>query len=109
MYQGTTPALTLNVEGANLTDKTIFVTIRCGNYTMTASGDDVAVSYAEGVSTVVIRLTQQQTLQMRESTATVQIRFVDENGNADATSKATFDVESVLYHAVIEYEGGEGE
>lgn len=109
MYQGTTPTLTLNVEGADLTDKTVFVTIRCGNYTLTKTGDDIAISYADGVSTVVVRLTQQETLKMRESTATVQIRFVDENGNADATNKASFDVESVLYHAVIEYEGGDGE
>ena len=107
MYQGTTPALTLNVEGVDLTDKTVFVTIRCGNYIMTVSGDDVAVSYAEGVSTVIIRLTQQQTLRMKESTATVQIRFVDENGNADATNKADFDVKSVLYRAVISYEEGD--
>ena len=109
MYQGTTPALTLNVEDADLTDKTVFVTIRCGNYSLTKTGEDVAVSYADGNSTVVIRLTQRETLSMREVYATVQIRFVDENGNADATNKATFNVNSVLYNAVIEYEGGDGE
>lgn len=107
MYQGTTPALTLNVEGADLTDKTVFVTIRCGNYSLTKTGDDIAVSYADGNSTVVIRLTQQETLLMRESTATVQIRFIDENGNADATNKAQFEVKKSLYPAVIRYSGGE--
>ena len=109
MYQGTTPTLTLTVEGADLTDKTVFVTIRCGNYSLTKTGEDVAVSYADGNSTVVIRLTQRETLLMQESTATVQIRFVDAGGNADATNKATFDVQESLYSAVIEYEGGDGE
>lgn len=109
MYQGTTPTLTLNVEGADLTDKTAFVTIRCGNYSLTKTGEDVAVSYAEGVSTVVIRLTQRETLLMLEEYATVQIRFIDENGNADATNKATFEVQESLYSAVIEYEGVDGE
>lgn len=109
MYQGTTPTLTFNVEGADLTDKAVFVTIRCGNYSLTKTGENVAVSYVDGDSTVVIRLTQQETLLMRESIATVQIRFVDESGQADATNKAKFDVESVLYNKVIEYEGGDGE
>lgn len=109
MYQGTTPALTMQVEGADLTDKTVFVTIRCGNYSLTKTGEDVAVSYADGNSTVVIRLTQRETLLMQEPTATVQIRFVDENGNADATNKADFEVQESLYSAVIEFEGGDGE
>ena len=109
MYQGTTPALTLIVECADLTDKTVFVTIRCGNYSLTKTGGDVAVSYADGNSTVVIRLTQRETLLMPEESATVQIRFVDENGNADATNKAAFEVQESLYPAVIEYEGGDGE
>lgn len=109
MYQGTTPALTLNVDDADLTDKTVFVTIRCGNYSLTKTGEDVAISYAEGVSTVVVRLTQQETLRMQEPIATVQIRFIDENGNADATNKADFEVQESLYPAVIEFEGGDGE
>lgn len=109
MYQGTTPALTMHVADVNLTDKTVFVTIRCGGYVLTKTGEDVAVSYADGNSIVVIRLTQGETLQMRRPEASVQIRFVDENGNADATNTATFDVESVLHHAVIEYQGGDGE
>lgn len=108
VYQGTTPALNLIVEGVDLTDKTVFVTIRCGTYAITKSGDDLAVIFAEGNSTVIARLTQQETLRMTVPTATVQIRFVDKNGNADATSKATFSVNDVLYHAVISYEGSEG-
>lgn len=107
MYQGTTPALTLNVEGADLTDKTVFVTIRCGGYVLTKTGEDVAVSYVDGNSIVVIRLTQEETLQMRRPEASVQIRFIDESGHADATNKATFDVEESLYHAVIRHSGGE--
>lgn len=109
MYQGTTPALTLIVEGADLTDKTVFVTIRCGNYSLTKTGGDVAVSYADGNSTVVIRLTQEETLKMYKSEASVQIRFIDENGHADATNKAKFEVQESLYSAVIEYESGDGE
>ena len=109
MYQGTTPALNLIVEGVDLTNKTVFVTIRCGTYAITKSGEDLAVIFAEGNSTVIIRLTQQQTLQMKEPTATVQIRFVDAEGNADATNKAIFNVEESLYHAVIEYEDGDSE
>lgn len=109
MYQGTTPALTLNVEGADLTDKTVFVTIRCGNYSLTKTGDSLAVTYAEDHSIVIVRLSQSETLMMKEPEAEVHVRFIDSTGNAEATSKATFDVEESLYRSVIEYEGGDGE
>ena len=107
MYQGTTPALTLKVEGADLTDKTVFVTIRCGNYVLTKTGDSLSVTYADDYSVVIVRLSQNETLMMRKFEAEVQVRFIDSSGFADATNKATFNVRESLYQSIIKYSGGE--
>ena len=107
MYQGTTPALKLKIEGADLTDKTIFVTIQCGNYVLTKTGDSLSVTYVDDYSVVIVRLSQRETLMMRKLEAEVQVRFIDSSGFADATNKAKFNVKESLYQSIIKYYGGE--
>lgn len=107
MYQGTTPALKLKVEGADLTDKTVFVTIQCGNYILTKTGDSLAVTYVDDYSVVIVRLSQRETLMMKKMEAEVQVRFIDSSGFADATNKAKFNVKDSLYKSIIKYYGGE--
>lgn len=107
MYQGTTPELMLKVEGTDLTDKTIFVTIRCGNYVLTKTGNSLSVIYADNYSIVVVKLSQKETLMMKKSEAEVQVRFIDSSGFANATNKAKFNVKESLYQSIIKYSGGE--
>ena len=61
-------------------------------------------------SCVVCRLTQEETLRLRASERIVaQIRFIDEDSQAYATTKVVINVEDSLYDQVIEYKGGSGD
>lgn len=110
MYQGTTPALTFRVPGVDLTDKTVYVSIRStGGKELTKSGTQLVVTYnndTEGAeySLVACPLTQRETLDMRPGEAECQIRFIDGNGSAWATKKARVNVWDVIHKAVIQYE-----
>lgn len=111
MYQGTTPSLPLHVKGYDLTEATVFVTIceNARNTKITKSGSELIVTYNDDVegeeySLVMCPLTQEETLQLRPGPAMCQIRFIDSQGQAYATKKATINVYDVLYKEVIEHE-----
>ena len=105
MYQGTTPAVTYTIQGYDLSDMTVYATFLNGKDLLTKTGDDVLVTYDSDTqtSTIVVALTQQETLAMKKGSVKTQLRFIDENGNAYATSKAVIQVKDVLLQTVIEY------
>lgn len=109
MYQGTTPALTFNIENQNMSGMRAFVSFKRGPDVLTKTQPDVTVVYdSENEKTVVVcQLTQEETLNMRQGDATVQIRFIDSNNNAYATDKSVVKVEDVIYKEIISY-GGDG-
>jgi hypothetical protein len=104
MYQGTTPAITFEIKGYDLTGATVFVSFKHGNDLLTKS--NVSVSYAGNISTVVCELTQEETLAMKKGAVIVQIRFIYPDGQALATTKKAIEIEDVIYPAVISYGGG---
>ena len=108
MYQGTTPALTFQIAGFDVSEMTPFVSFRRGADVLTKTGSDVTVVYDTDNqrSVIVCKLTQAETLAMRQGDATVQMRFIDVNNEAYATSKATVGVEDVIYKEIIHYNGG---
>ena len=107
MYQGTTPSLVFNVLGYDLTSSTAYVTFKRKQELLTKSGDDLSLAYddAENYTTVICRLSQEETLAMKQGAVQVQIRFIYENGQAYATNKASIEIESVLWPEVIEFGG----
>lgn len=105
MYQGTTPVLTFEIESFDASAMTAFVSFKYGSEVLTKTGDDVTVTYADDKSTIVCRLTQEETLAMRQGTVKVQARFIDSDNEAYATDEAYVDVEPVLYKEVIHYGG----
>lgn len=108
MYQGTTPSLLFNVLGYDLTSATVFVTfMRKKNELLTKTGDALSCAYddVENYTSVICRLSQEETLAMKQGAAQVQIRFIYENGQAHATNKASIEIESVLYPEVIVFGG----
>ena len=114
MYQGTTPALNCAVFGWDLTNTTVYVTVQCGWNKITKSDREVIVTYVDDdpesdqpYSSVIVLLSQEETLSMRESEAVVQMRFIDSEGMAYATTKANFSINDVIYRAVIQHKGGE--
>ena len=108
MVRGTTPHFILTIEGADLTDQTVYVTVRQRQTEITRSGEDLTVtadtSGTAPVSTVEVLLSQEDTLALREGTAEVQVRFIDGDGVAEATETATLVVDRILLDGVIEYD-----
>ena len=106
MYQGTTPTLILTVGQVDLTGMTVYVTLQSeSGKTITKSGADLTVDNNE----VAVTLTQQETLSLRPGDCKIQCRWIDSNGNAMASDKATVDISSVLLKTPIKYQGGTGE
>lgn len=108
MRQGTTPTYTLTISGYDLTDKTVFVTIKGKAKTITLTGERLSVSYDSGISVIAFMLTQQETLALPLGQAEIQVRFIDAQGIAKATDIAPITIERILHNGVIAYEGGDG-
>jgi len=107
MRQGTTPTYTLVVEGYDLTDKTVYVTLRAGGKRVTLTGDRLTVVYDDTDSTIAFRMTQQETFALPLGDVDVQVRFIDSNGVAMATVIKQVDNNRVLLNEVIDYDGGD--
>ena len=103
MYQGTTPALVLRVKDKDLTEATVFASIRTGTNVVTKTGEDLTVTTDDGDSLIVCTLTQNETLKLNTGDALVQVRYITSDGNAYATTKAKLNVNDVIYKNVIEY------
>lgn len=110
MYQGTTPALSMAIKGADVSGMKAFVSFKRGQDILTKSGSDVTMEYdsTNEKTILTVKLTQEETLAMRQGDAIVQCRFIDSNDEAYATDKAVLNVEDVIYKEVISY-GGESE
>ena len=103
MYQGTTPALVLRVKDKDLTEATIFASISTGKTNVfTKTGDDLLVVKDDDDTLVTMTLTQNETLKLNAGDAEVQIRYVEADGNAWATTKAKVRVKDVIYRNIIE-------
>lgn len=107
MYQGTTPAVSYEIKGYDLSNATIYVSFKRGNEVLTKSGNDVVAAYDSDadISTIVCQLTQEETLAIRSGGVQTQIRFIYENGQAYATDIKTLEMKSVIYTDVIQYGG----
>lgn len=104
MIRGTTPDYILSIDGYDLSDKTVYVTIRQNNVRLTKTGDEISVASDGSGSTIAFMLTQRDTLQLKEGTAEVQVRFIDSAGTAYATEIANITVNRVLLERVIAYD-----
>ena len=103
MYRGTTPKITLNIVGADLTDAntgpTVIVTVGNGQNSFDVTRDNLTITKAStGVGcSVSFALTQDQTLAMSVLRMTrVQLRAKTVDGYAIATKIAYVSVEDIL-------------
>ena len=106
MINYTTPSITLEVEGADLTSQDVYVTIVQGSIELTKSGQALTVSYdsEQDTSTIVFVLSQEESAQFAFSrSAQLQVNFINSSGVRDATNIATIDVLKNLLDEVIEY------
>nr|DAN76711.1 MAG TPA: hypothetical protein [Caudoviricetes sp.] len=94
IYRGTTPSITLNVKGVDLSDAsvwpTVIVTVENGRSTFDVTRDNITIAKTEAGSSVTFALTQHQTLLMHKLQKTlVQLRAKDADGHAIATEIAS--------------------
>ena len=118
MIRGTTPDYILTLPGVDLTGETVYVTIAqtargaarpadlmtgAASMRITKTGTDLAVSSDGTDTTIVFRLSQQETLALQAKQCLIQVRFVDSNGVARATEIKALTVEPILLERVIQY------
>ena len=99
MRRGTTPAniFTVNVD---LTDATVFVSYeQDGRIVVEKTGEDLTVTS----TTVETMLTQEETLAFHPGRVYVQIRYVTEEGTADASNIIATTTDRIIKDGVIEY------
>lgn len=106
MIRGTTPPITLYVEGYDLTGKTVEIYLKCiGKDLIEKTGDDLEIAYENEESVIQFSLSQEETLAMRTGFVTIQVRWIDADGLALATEMATRPVGDILKPEIIEYRG----
>ena len=99
--RGTTQEVTITIIGWNLTGCDIYVTFKQGARKVTRKTMD-SVTYANNATKIVLTLTQQETLTFEDKkSGLVQVRWVDASGDAHKTQTARFDVDELLYEAVL--------
>lgn len=103
MIRGTTPDYVLTLDGVDLSDKTVYVTIAQSNKKLTLTGEQLSVTVTAEGSEIAFTLSQEDTLKLSIGEATVQVRFIDETGHAEATEIASLTVKRVLLERVIKY------
>lgn len=106
MINYTTPSITLEVEGADLTTQDVYVTIVQGSVELTKSGTALTISYdsQKDISTIIFVLSQEESASFAFSkSAQLQVNFINASGVRDATEIAQISVLRNLLDEVIAY------
>ena len=106
MTNYTTPSISLEVEGVDLTAQDVYVTIVQGSIKLTKSGTALTISYDSETekSTIVFTLSQEESAAFAFSrSAQLQVNFINSSGVRDATNIASIDVLKNLLDEVKEY------
>lgn len=109
MIRGTTPAKALTIEGIDLTGYSYEVALKQGNKVITKQDEDcdLVVTTEDGTPTSVINfsLSQEETLALKAGNMVkIQVRYIDDGGQAGATSIAKELVSDIVRDGVIEYD-----
>ena len=101
MRRGTTPVFNFAIN-VDLTDATVYVTFTQKTTVIEKTGDDLTVSPYN----IEVQLTQEDTLGFAAGKPVrAQIRYVTENGYADASDIYELDVEEILKDGEITHGG----
>lgn len=105
MYRGTTPNLYLELEtDMDLTNaKQIWMTIESSLSVLNKDKEDIHVITSEdpGVQTLIVSLSQKDTLKLSPGKAKVQVRILMNNNKAYTTDVAIVNVCDILREGVI--------
>lgn len=101
MRRGTTPSYLLEIEGYDLRECVVSVTIKQGDKKLILDGERLGVSYDNDVSTIVFTLTQSETLDFKNGHVSIQVRWLDVTGYAQCTEIELIQVKPILDETVI--------
>lgn len=96
----TTPIQELIIDGIDLTDKEVYVTLSQREVTYTFEGEDLTLAYADGSTIISFHLTQETTAAFDESLVAVQVNWMD-NGERNATSIECVKIKHNLLEEVL--------
>ena len=108
MINYTTPTISLVVEGVDITDKDVYVTLEQGRMELTKSGEELTIA-AETVSqqtntNISFMLTQEESASFKfNSSVAVQVNWISAQGVRAATEIKTVSVMKNLLDKVIAY------
>ena len=112
---GTTPLLTVVVDGEAIQDTTIYLTIDMGDKQLTKSnymGNDALIAEAvydsggqQTGTQVSVQFSQADTLCLRPGNARIEVGWVLEDGTADKSDIGRIDISETLYRGVMLYGG----
>jgi hypothetical protein len=100
--QGATPYLMITVEGYDLTDAAaVSVAIRGVSRLVNLGQERVTITTDGTYSLLVVHLTQEETLSLAPTTATIQVRWRDAEDEAHTTEMAQINIATAIYKGVI--------
>ena len=107
MIRYTTPTIQLTVEGADLTDNDVYVTLQQGNVKLTKSGEDLTVTtetvLQQTNSIILFTLSQEESASFKmNSNVQVQVNWISASGVRAATEIANIGAFANLLDEVIE-------
>ena len=107
MKRYTTPTIELRIEGEDLEDCDVYVTLAQGAKKITVTGDELTLLDVDSTGmTAKLVLTQEQTAGFRtDSSVMVQANVIDSTGHRSATGIKKVNVWNNLLDKVIEYQG----
>lgn len=99
--RGTTQEVIITIKGWNLVGCDIYVTFKQNKVAITKKKMD-SVTYANNATKINLTLSQSETIMFEDKrTGLIQARWVDASGEAHKTKTAPFDVDELLYEAVL--------
>ena len=101
MRRYTTPTLKLIVEGVDITETRVFITMAQQRQSLTLDAQDMA--YDGSDTTITVDFTQEQLANFSEGRAQIQVNWVDANNKRNATSAASVAILGNLLERVVEY------
>jgi len=107
MYQGTRPIEIFCID-EDLTGTTVYLDIKTPTGAMISkTGDDLDIVVEDGVTSIAVMFTQEETLALPEGVCQVQARWIDQYGNASLSDPANIEVHGILNKRVITYKEGD--
>lgn len=104
MYQGSSTVQVFCLD-KDLSDCTVYLDMRTATgEIISKSGQDLIVTVENGVTSIALVLTQEDTLQLPEGVCQVQARWIDKDGNSDSSDAASIEIRGILNRRVITYE-----